>query len=228
MEQPTPYQFQLWTDGSVSANKNASAACIVKEINLKTRLKVVGLINQCPPSEAELLGGILGLTIITQLCPKGAQVEWHCDNLPVLQGATVYLEKWQKHNWTKNDNSKVNSKLLWETFTILTKDIDLRAEHSPGHSGIPENETCDKACRWVSQDGEKLLKKFGESRIGRQAILNPQQAWTLFDLREIIKEVKSSHQAEKLYTLLTLKLKGFLISHPDKKLFPALRETIES
>jgi hypothetical protein len=95
------------------------------------------------------------------------------------------LEKWQEQNWTRADATEVQAKTLWQMLALLKRNIDLKGHHSPGHSGISQNEACDKACRWASQDGEKLLGRFGEGPIGRQAELNPEHAWILIDLRNI-------------------------------------------
>lgn len=205
---PTEVCF-LVSDGSVSRSGLAGCACRVLPANSDVPLKFMAVLGSVTTTQAELLGGILGLVALRVLSKQERLVAtWSCDCKTVIDSASRLPSGQEISTLPSFDPScfdltspdsfgpeainRLGMPSLRDTWKLYHLAIN-RIEVIPVWSGDPQVqidvEAVDKASRWASTEGERLLKRWGEGAVGRLKYLDPKAAWKLLDLRILGSEL---------------------------------------
>lgn len=193
MQSKSSLEFVIISDGGSAPDNTAGSACIVQERSSRVRLKVNAYLGHASDHEAELIAGLLGLSVVHKLASDTEQqvlVHWFCDRVSLLDYASSLLQRNLPEASDEKDFVMKRYHGLWSAFLQLTLGWQINFSHIPGHSGHREHEACDRACRWVQKKGLKLLTNQGEGRIGRNKELAPEHAWFLIDGRNYLKELR--------------------------------------
>lgn len=211
------FDYTIISDGGVQNNRPAACASIIRAHNSRTRVKLVALLGETSPFEAELTGGLLGLSFIRYSNPseKSLRVCWLSDHQPIVLAAAESGSE----TLVAADASNQKYPAWWSIFRSLNANVELQTTHVYGHSGHRDNEACDRACRWVISRGERLLLNFGEVPLGREAARSPAQAWQLLDLRQLVILVRSQASTEDVLAFIDKKFGELQVgdSHSPKK-----------
>ena len=149
-------KFILWTDGSSLENGNpaspAGYAYHLQELNKDGIIKektggggVLGSTN----NRMEMIAVIEGLKKIR--AKKTSTVTVKSDSNLVIKGITEWRGSWEK----KDFKSVKNSDLWKELYQEVDKFKNISFEHVKAHSGIRENEICDKYSREEARNVKK-------------------------------------------------------------------------
>jgi len=153
-------KYKLYSDGGGERGAVAAAAFIIdaedKTLFEGKRLRVVLPLGGATNNEAEILGGLAGLTLIKDF-DSDAQVHWYSDSEYTLKSATQYIKNWQVNGWRTSARQAVKNMGLWKTYLFVSKQLQISANHVRGHSGHPENEECDGVCTQVQ--GLQLVRE---------------------------------------------------------------------
>jgi len=156
--------FKLYSDGGGERGAVAAAAFIIdaadKSLFHAKRLRVVIPMGGATNNEAEILGGLTGLVVISDFDPS-AHVEWFSDSEYTLKSATQYIKNWQVNGWRTSARQAVKNMGLWKIYLGISKPLQISSNHVKGHSGHPENEECDGICTQVQ--GLQLSQGMGFS-----------------------------------------------------------------
>lgn len=163
----------------------SAGAAIISPGLEQPRIKVACQLPSGSSAEAELAAALLGFGVLeaeygATLFEPNVQCRWNYD----FASLRVHATKREK-GFCFADLLEVYSSLLREVaITVSPEFLNVKS-----HSGVRLNEACDRACRWVLNDGEKLLRRYGAGLVGRNAVLAPEEAWLLCDLRPIFEEL---------------------------------------
>lgn len=162
------HMWEILSDGAVAADGEGGCAAVVPNGDRVLRLNVV--LGQVTTTDAELLGGLFGLWLVCYMGEKGDSVRWKSDSATTISTAA--------------ETDKEDS-VLWQSFRLASKDLELQCEFLSPQDRDVTHRACDKASRWASESGVKLLEEVGEGPQGRLASLDPSRAWHLIDGRSI-------------------------------------------
>jgi ribonuclease HI len=113
----------------------------------------------------ELMAAIKALKALKT--DRRSVVQLHTDSSYLVNSLTKgWLEKWQKNKWMKKTKPVPNAD-LWKELVNQKKKHDVEFVWVPAHTGITENERCDKLAKEAASqnnlpDDEGYLK-FGYS-----------------------------------------------------------------
>ncbi len=89
----------------------------------------------------ELLAAIKGLEALNQPC----QVVLYSDSKYVVDAVEKgWAVKWRANGWMRNKREKAVNPDLWATLLDLCATHDVEFRWVRGHSGVPDNERCDR------------------------------------------------------------------------------------
>ncbi len=176
------WEVVLFSDGGGQKSSTAAGACVVQDGDNRTGLAV--FLGEATNNESEISGGLIGFNFL-KLSHPSAKVTWVCDSEYVLKSATGYINNWQRNNWKTASKQDVKNKGLWHCYLELSKGFNVVAQHVKGHSGHPENETCDTISTWVRLNGEEALdgKRVSSFELETEIGVND---WILLDGREFL------------------------------------------
>ena len=189
---PGAYRFEIVSDGSVARDGTAGAAAIVLDTESQRRTKVTALLGRVSTSDAELLGGVLGLVClrITGIEAGPFAVSWKCDNQTVVRGTSSDCRSSEGTVPSVDKGASVGigrtelpiaraafqlAASAWQVVPAVAARRDKRLL-----------DACDHASRWASRDFEKILSKWGEGPAGRLGTASPEEAWVFIDARAAI------------------------------------------
>ena len=90
-------------------------------------------------NQMELQAAIEGLSMLKEPC----EVVITTDSKYVMNGITLWIEKWKKNNWKSASKKDVKNKDLWIKLDQLTIKHNVKWNWVKGHSGHEKNETAD-------------------------------------------------------------------------------------
>ncbi len=200
--------FVLYTDGGSSSGTVAAAACLITHPQGDVVHGLVSLLGEATNNEAEIFASLLGFAWMGSHLPDCSRVRWVSDSEYLLKSATAYIHNWQRNGWKTADKKPVKNQGLWRTFLALTGDLTLAAEHVRGHTGHPENETCDEALNWAKIHGADAL--FADDCVEVEIPDLPVHApWLLLDGRGVLTGIRREHpEPEAIEALRSLTAKG--------------------
>lgn len=193
--------YAVFTDGGGDHGQGAVSACMVVHNASGKKIRFAAYLGKATNNEAEITAGLVALSFVKFHAEKhglsAPSVKWVGDSEYVLKSANNYIKNWLKNGWKTADKEPVKNKGMWQAYLAISEKMELKMEHTYGHSGHPENEACDKACWWVREHLEELLREsdfFVAVSIPAEA--RPAK-WYFIDARELIEPLRRDSPLEK-------------------------------
>ncbi len=210
MTHPTTASFSeinsFISDGSVSSLGIGGCACRVSIASSGDPLKIMAILGEVTTTQAELLGGVLGLAVLRVRKKEETLVaKWSCDCKTVIDSANRLkneLDEPVVELQTDLVGQSSGLEATWKLYQHASNKIEVIPVWSGEPQSLIDVDVVDKASRWASVDGEKLLRKWGEGPVGRLKYLNPTTAWVLVDLRFLSLEIDPRRAYEQLVARL--------------------------
>ena len=130
----------IYTDGACTGNpgKGGYGAVI---IDGDRREELSDGYKLTTNNRMEMMGAIAALESL----PSNSQVKLHTDSKYIVDAVVKgWAKKWQKNGWKRNSKEMAKNPDLWQEILDLCKIHDVEFAWVKGHSGIPENERCDR------------------------------------------------------------------------------------
>lgn len=181
----------LCSDGGSSGGEVAAAACLLLTPENEPLVGLVAILGAATNNEAEIFGSLLGFAWILSAAEETKSIRWVADSEYVLKSATSYIHNWQRNGWKTADKKPVKNQGLWRLFLALSEGKKLISEHVRGHTGHPENETCDAALNWAKDNGVDVLSN--RSTVSGVSIpdLPVEAPWIVCDGRALLEELRA-------------------------------------
>ncbi len=142
---------RLYTDGGAIGNPGAGGYGVVLEQDGRQREFSAGY-RQTTNNRMELLAVISGLEQIEQRAAVRVLTDSSYIVNAMRSGAA---RRWQQAHWKRKDGAVPNAD-LWERLLSLADKHSITFEWVPGHSGIQQNERCDRLAQAAAR-GRHLL-----------------------------------------------------------------------
>lgn len=192
----------LYSDGGGQKSSTAAGACIIEGPSGKFGFAI--FLGEATNNESEISGGLLGFSIIRSLFDDSEiKLRWVCDSEYVLKSATEYIKTWQRNNWKTAAKQDVKNQGLWRAFLGLSKGFKISPMHVPGHSGHPENETCDSVSTWCRFNAEALLTKSTFAEFDFESEIGISK-WVVVDGRKFLAILRESFDEESVQGAISL------------------------
>jgi len=148
----TDFDYIIYTDGSANSSDRGASACIVQDIRTKQEYYIVGSYGNSTNNQSELFATFLGYALVTCLKPGyKLNVKLCSDSTYVLNSSCQHIHSWLKTGKINMSDALKNAH-FWRVFVEMSRNINITPEHTPGHTGIPENERCDFAAKWTRKN----------------------------------------------------------------------------
>jgi ribonuclease HI len=89
---------------------------------------------------------MMGVIAALEFFKPGIPMTVVSDSQYVIFGATKWRFGWVKNGWRNGDDKPVKNRELWERMIPLLNRHRLTFQHVKGHTGVEDNERCDKLC----------------------------------------------------------------------------------
>lgn len=145
-EQPTPSgrHIVIYTDGSCLGNPGPGGwAALLQSLDGVRCLRQKVLSGFAPGTtnnRMELTGAVEGLKAIR----SGNPIFVRSDSKYLVEGASIWLERWKASGWVKADRKPIANQDLWEELEELQRSKRVNWEWVRGHAGNPLNEEADR------------------------------------------------------------------------------------
>ncbi len=128
----------IYTDGACRGNPGDGGwGALIEYENFSK--EIFGGMRDTTNNQMELQAAIEGLSMLKEPC----EVFITTDSKYVMNGITLWIEKWKKNNWKSASKKDVKNKDLWIKLDQLTKKHNVKWNWVKGHSGYEKNETAD-------------------------------------------------------------------------------------
>lgn len=128
------------TDGACEPNPGRGGyAALVVEAGVVV-CEVVGAAHRTTNNRMELLAAIKGLDAVG---PARAKVVVVSDSRYVVDGITLWVERWAARGWRTKGKTDVKNRDLWERLRAVAAVHQTTFEWVKGHAGHGLNERCD-------------------------------------------------------------------------------------
>ena len=137
---PSGSTIIIYTDGACTGNpgKGGYGAVI---INGDRREELSDGYRLTTNNRMEMMGAIAALESL----PSNSKVKLHTDSKYIVDAVVKgWAKKWQRNGWKRNSKEMAKNPDLWQEILDLCKIHDVEFAWVKGHSGIPENERCDR------------------------------------------------------------------------------------
>lgn len=128
---------KMYTDGSSLGNPGASGWCALLEYNGNYE-QISGGERYSTNGRMELKAVVEGLKILKESC----KIIIHSDSKYVCDSIEKYLQ-----NWLNKGFKDVKHPDLWIEYNELAQQHEIEVQWIKAHSGIRENEHCDKVAK---------------------------------------------------------------------------------
>jgi ribonuclease HI len=130
----------IYTDGACTGNPGAGGYGAVI-IYGDRREELSGGYKLTTNNRMEMMGAIAALESLK----SNSRVKLHSDSKYIVDAVTKgWAKKWQAKGWRRNAKEMAKNPDLWQELLDLGKIHDVEFIWVKGHSGIPENERCDR------------------------------------------------------------------------------------
>lgn len=130
----------IYTDGACTGNPGAGGYGAVL-INGANRQEISGGYKLTTNNRMEMMGAISALKSLN----TKSTVTLHSDSKYIVDAVIKgWAKKWQANGWRRNAKEMAKNPDLWQELLDLCKKHDVNFVWVRGHSGIPENERCDR------------------------------------------------------------------------------------
>ncbi|WP_369426767.1 ribonuclease HI [Waterburya agarophytonicola] len=130
----------IYTDGACTGNpgKGGYGAVI---IDGDRRQELSDGYKLTTNNRMEMMGAIAALESL----PSNSKVKLHTDSKYIVDAVVKgWAKKWQRNGWKRNSKEMAKNPDLWQEILDLCKIHDVEFAWVKGHSGISENERCDR------------------------------------------------------------------------------------
>ncbi|MCX2716163.1 ribonuclease HI [Helicobacter sp. MIT 21-1697] len=134
-------QVTLYCDGSSLGNPGAGGWCGILSFDDKQKILRGGQAHTTN-NRMELLAVIESLKALNQPCI----VNVYSDSRYVCDGINVWLK-----SWVSKQFKNVKNPDLWQLYLQVSSPHQVIAHWVKGHSGVPQNELCDKLAKESAQ-----------------------------------------------------------------------------
>lgn len=132
----------VYTDGACLGNPGPGGYAAVLTYKGK-RKELSGGFRLTTNNRMEIKAVIEALKAIKS--PEKYKIRIYTDSRLIVNAYNLgWLEKWASKNWVRKGNDRVINSDLWKEFLNHSKGLNLEINWVEGHSGVPENERCDK------------------------------------------------------------------------------------
>ena len=139
-EEPLPDQIQIHTDGACLGNPGPGGYGVVMRYGDHSR-ELSGGYRLTTNNRMELLAAIRGLEALNRPC----QVVLYSDSKYVVDAiGKGWAVKWRANGWMRNKREKAVNPDLWAKLLDLCATHDVEFRWVRGHSGVADNERCDR------------------------------------------------------------------------------------
>jgi ribonuclease HI len=133
-------EVTIYTDGACLGNPGAGGYGVVL-IYGQHRKELSGGFRLTTNNRMELMAAIVGLMALKTKCV----VTLHTDSQYIVNAIIKgWAQQWQKNGWKRNKKEKAKNPDLWEQLLNLCLQHEVKFVWVKGHSGIEENECCDR------------------------------------------------------------------------------------
>jgi ribonuclease HI len=153
---PKRQLVHLFTDGACIPNPGPGGwAFILRHPVSGVEKHASGGENPSTNNRMEIMAVIRGLEALK----RPSAVNLFSDSEYVINGLTIWIEKWKTFGWKKSPKSKTPLKNLdlWRRLSELLQLHALEAEWVRGHVGHPENERCDSLANAAAAKAARTL-----------------------------------------------------------------------
>ncbi len=148
-------EITIYTDGACLGNPGAGGYAAIllsgnarKEISQGFRLTT--------NNRMEILAVIMALKALKN--PTEYSIHIYTDsNLIVQAFNNHWINSWKANNWRKSNKEAVLNPDLWMELDKWVQKYKPVFHHVKGHSGILENENCDKLCKNAAMSDDLLI-----------------------------------------------------------------------
>lgn len=147
-------QITIYTDGACRKNPGPGGYGILLQFGPHTKEISCGY-RKTTNNRMELLAVIVGLSALKN---PGMQVKIISDSRYVIDGATKYMNSWQRKGFADVKNTD-----LWQAYLKVSACHQVEFEWVKGHSGHPQNERCDQMAVDASYGKSLLIDQGYES-----------------------------------------------------------------
>ena len=144
-------QVTIYTDGACEGNPGPGGYGVVL-IHGDRRRELSEGYRLTTNNRMELLAVIRGLETLKERC----HVTLHSDSRYVIDGIDKgWAARWRANDWMRNKKESAINPDLWGRLLDLCDAHDVEFRWVRGHSGVPENERCDRLAVEAAR-GKKL------------------------------------------------------------------------
>ena len=130
----------IYTDGACTGNPGAGGYGAVI-IDGDRRQELSAGYRLTTNNRMEMMGAIAALESLK----SNSKVKLHSDSKYIVDAIVKgWAKKWQANGWRRNQKEMAKNPDLWQELLDLCKIHDVEFVWVRGHSGIPENERCDR------------------------------------------------------------------------------------
>ena len=132
----------IYTDGACTGNPGAGGyGAVLINGNGANRQEISGGYKLTTNNRMEMMGVIAALKFLDMK----STVTLHSDSKYIVDAVIKgWAKKWQANGWKRNAKEMAKNPDLWQELLDLCKKHDVNFVWVRGHSGIPENERCDR------------------------------------------------------------------------------------
>jgi ribonuclease HI len=134
----------LFTDGACSGNPGPGGwAFILRHVASGKEKVDSGGERNTTNNQMELMAVIRGLSALKRPC----FVELFTDSVYVGKGLKEWMPKWKGNQWKRREGGRlvpIKNESLWRQLDQLALRHRIKYTRVAGHSGHPENDTCDE------------------------------------------------------------------------------------
>lgn len=156
----------IFTDGACLGNPGPGGyAAVMKYLGRKKELS--GGFRLTTNNRMEIKAVIEALKSIKS--PKKYKIKIYTDSRLIVNAFNHgWLKKWAAKGWVRKGSEKVQNSDLWKEFLNLANGLNLEILWVEGHSGVPENERCDKLSKEEAMKSDLPADKVYEEEKGLQ------------------------------------------------------------
>lgn len=132
----------IYTDGSCLGNPGAGGIGVLLRYGAKERQISQGFFHTTN-NRMELKAVIIALSALKEPC----RVFLYSDSKYMQDGICQWLPNWKKNNWKTSTGKPVKNQDLWIALDSVIQNHKIDWQWVKGHSGIRENEICDKLAK---------------------------------------------------------------------------------
>lgn len=133
-------QIEIYTDGACTGNPGPGGYGVVLLYG-QHRKELSGGYRLTTNNRMELMGAIVGLQSLKKKCA----VTVYSDSKYVVEAIELgWAARWKANGWKRNKKEKAVNPDLWDQLLTLCSQHQVSFKWVKGHSGVPENERCDR------------------------------------------------------------------------------------